>query len=56
MSSESSAEIASCESDDTVLLSNDSPTRKRRAEDEAGIVSVSLCLAYMLKAGHTSHC
>ncbi|KAG2468287.1 MCM3Z factor, partial [Polypterus senegalus] len=36
-SEESSAEISSNESDDTILLSDDSPTRKRRAEDEAGI-------------------
>ncbi|XP_057184180.1 uncharacterized protein LOC130550703 [Triplophysa rosa] len=37
-SGESSVEIVSCESDDTVLLSDDSLTRKRRAEDEAGIL------------------
>ncbi|XP_039599342.1 uncharacterized protein LOC120522481 isoform X2 [Polypterus senegalus] len=37
-SEESSAEISSNESDDTILLSDDSPTRKRRAEDEAGIM------------------
>lgn len=43
-SGESSIEISSNESDDTILLSDDSPTRKRRAEDEAGIVSVCLCL------------
>ncbi|KAK2872936.1 hypothetical protein Q8A67_022833 [Cirrhinus molitorella] len=37
-SEESSIEISSIESDDTILLSDDSPTRKRRAEDEAGIM------------------
>ncbi|KAI2666648.1 Peptide deformylase [Labeo rohita] len=38
-SEESSIEISSNESDDTILLSDDSLTRKRRAEDEAGIVN-----------------
>ncbi|KAI2644933.1 hypothetical protein H4Q32_026114 [Labeo rohita] len=37
-SEESSIKISSNESDDTVLLSDDSPTRKRRAEGEAGIM------------------
>lgn len=42
-SEESSIESSSNKSDDTVHLTDDSPTRNRRAEDEARIVSVCLC-------------